>query len=67
MVIPVVVGALSAIADKLLGWLAQILCMISKFELQKSIILKMVQVLMFLNFQGTGRASSLRITPPMVG
>ena len=41
-VIPVVVGA---IADRLPGWLAQILGMISEIELQKSALLGMAQVL----------------------
>ena len=43
--IPVVVGALGAIADRLPGWLAQILGMISEIELQKSALLGMAQVL----------------------
>ena len=46
MVIPVVVGALGAIvADRLPGWLAQILGTISEVELQKSAILGTAQVL----------------------
>ena len=43
MVIPVVVGALGTIADRLPGWLAQIPGTIS--ELQKSAFLEMAQVL----------------------
>ena len=39
MVIPVVVGALGAIADRLPGWLAQIPGTISEVMLQKSAIL----------------------------
>ena len=45
MVIPVVVGALRAIADRLPGWLAQILSMISEVELQKSPLLAKAHVL----------------------
>ena len=45
MVIPVVVGALGAIADRLPGWLAQIPGTISEVELQKSALLGMAQVL----------------------
>ena len=45
MVIPVVVGALGAIADRLPGWLAQILGTISEVELQKSALLGTSQVL----------------------
>ena len=37
MVIPLVVGALDAIADRLPGWLAQIPGTISEVELQKSV------------------------------
>ena len=44
MVIPVVVGALGAIADRLTGWLAQIPGAISELELQKSALLGMAQV-----------------------
>ena len=43
--IPVVVGALGAIADRLPGWLAQILGTISEVELQKSALLGTAQVL----------------------
>ena len=39
MVIPVVVGALDALADWLPGWLAQIPGTISEVELQKSALL----------------------------
>ena len=45
MVIPVVVGALGAIADRLAGWLAQIPETISEVELQKSALLRTAQVL----------------------
>ena len=45
MVIPVVVGALGAIAERLLGWLAQIPGTISEVELQKSALLGTAQVL----------------------
>ena len=45
MVIPVDVGALSAIADRLPGWLAQIPGTISEVELQKSALLGTAQVL----------------------
>ena len=45
MVIPVVVGALGAIADRLPGWLAQIPGKISEVELQKSALLGTAQVL----------------------
>ena len=45
MVIPVVVGALGAIADRLPGWLAQIPETINKVELQKSALLGTAQVL----------------------
>ena len=45
MVIPVVIGALGAIADRLPGWLAQTPGMISEVELQKSALLRTVQVL----------------------
>ena len=45
MVTPVVVDELSAIADRLLGWLAQIPETISKVELQKCALLVTVQVL----------------------
>ena len=40
MVIPVVVGALGTIADKLPGWLAQIPGTISEVELQNSALLE---------------------------
>ena len=39
-VIPVVVGALGAIANRLPGWLAQIPGTISEVELQKSALLE---------------------------
>ena len=45
MVIPVVVGALGVIADRLPGWLAQIPGTISEVELQKSALLGTAQVL----------------------
>ena len=45
MVIPVVVGALGAITDRLPGWLAQIPGTISEVELQKSALLGTAQVL----------------------
>ena len=45
MVIPIVVGALGAITDRLPGWLAQIPRTISEFELQKSALLGTAQVL----------------------
>ena len=45
MVIPVVVGALGAIADRLPGWLAQIQGTIREVELQKSAFLGTAQVL----------------------
>ena len=45
LVIPVVVRALGAIADRLPGWLAQILGTISEVELQKSTLLGAKQVL----------------------
>ena len=45
MVIPVVVGALGAIAGRLPGWLAQIAGTISEVELQKSTLLGTAQVL----------------------
>ena len=45
MVIPVVVGALGAIADRLPGWLAQTQGTISEVELQKSALLGAAQVL----------------------
>ena len=45
MVIPVVVGALGAIGDRLPGWLAQIPGTISEVELQKSALLGTAQVL----------------------
>ena len=45
IMIPVVVGALGAIADSLPGWLAQIPGTISEVELQKSALLGMAQVL----------------------
>ena len=44
VVIPVVVGALGAIADSLPGWPAQIPGTISEVELQKSALLGTVQV-----------------------
>ena len=55
MVIPVVVGALGAIADRLPGWLAQIPGTVSEVEV------------VFSDSKGSGRVLSLRITPPMVG
>ena len=68
MVIPVVVGALGAIADRLPGWLVQILGAISEVELRRSILLGMTQVFgVFSDSQSSDRALSLRITPPMVG
>ena len=45
MVIPVVVGALGAIADRLPGWLAQIPGTVSEVERQKSALLGTAQVL----------------------
>ena len=46
MVIPVVVGALGAIADRLPGWLAQVMVSErSEVELQKSALLGTAQVL----------------------
>ena len=48
MVIPVVVGAPGAIADRLPSWLAQIPGTISEVELQKSALLGMAQVLRHL-------------------
>ena len=45
MVIPVIVGALGAIADRLPGWLAHIPGTISEVELQKSALLGTAQVL----------------------
>ena len=45
IVIPVVVGELGAIADRLPGWLAQIPKTISEVELQKSALLGTAQVL----------------------
>ena len=45
MVIPVVVGVLSAIVDRLPGWFAQIPGTISEVELQKSTFLETAQVL----------------------
>ena len=45
MVIPVVVGALGARADRLPGWLAKIPGTISEVELQKSALLGTAQVL----------------------
>ena len=45
MVIPVVVGVLGAIGDRLPGWLAQIPGTISEVELQKSALLETAQVL----------------------
>ena len=42
--ISVVVSLLGAIADRLPGWLAQILGTISKVELQKSALLETMQV-----------------------
>ena len=47
MVIPVVVGALGAIADRLPGWLAQIPGTISQVKLQKNALLGMAQVLRY--------------------
>ena len=44
MGIPVVVGVLVAIADRLPGWLAQLPETISEVELQKSTLLGMAQV-----------------------
>ena len=44
-VIPVVVGALGAIAGRLPGWLAQIPGTISEVELQKSALLGTAQVI----------------------
>ena len=48
MVIPVVVGALGRIADRLPGWLAQIPRMIREVELLKSALLETAQVLQSL-------------------
>ena len=45
MVIPIVVGALGEIADRLPGWLDQIPRTISEFELQKSALLRTTQFL----------------------
>ena len=45
MVIPVVVGALAAIADRLPGWLAKIPGTINEVELQKCNLLGTAQVL----------------------
>ena len=45
MVISIVVGALNAIADRLLIWLSQLLGKISKVELQKNALLDVAQVL----------------------
>ena len=45
MVIPVVVGALGAIADKLPGWLVQIPGIISEVKLQKRPLLGTARVL----------------------
>ena len=45
IMIPVVVGALGAITDKLPGWLAQIPETISEVQLQKSALLRTAQVL----------------------
>ena len=45
MMIPVDVGALGAIADRLAGWLVQIPGTISEVELQKSALLGTAQVL----------------------
>ena len=45
IVLSVVVGALSAIADRLPAWLAQISGMISEVELQKSALLRTAHVL----------------------
>ena len=68
MVIPVVVGALGAMADRLPGWLAQIPETISEVELQKSAFLGTAQVLRrVLRLPGSGRVPNLRITPPRVG
>ena len=44
IVIPVVVGALGTIADRLPGWLAQVPRTISEVELQKSALLRTFQV-----------------------
>ena len=53
MVIPVVVGALGAIADRLPGWLAQIPITISEVELQKRALLGTAQILRrFLRLPG---------------
>ena len=49
MVIPVVVGALGAIADRLPGWLAQIPRTIIEVKLQKNTLLGMAQVLQRLH------------------
>ena len=53
MVIPVVVGALGAIANRLPGWLAQIPGTISEVQLQKSALLGTAQVLLLLFFFST--------------
>ena len=48
MLIPVVVGALGGIADRLPGWLAQIPGMIREVELRKSALLETAQILQSL-------------------
>ena len=45
VVIPVVIGALGAIADRLLAWLASIPGTITEVELQKSALLGTAQFL----------------------
>ena len=69
MVIPVVVGALGALAYRLPGWLAQTPRTISEVELQKSaLLLATAQVLRrVLRLPGLWESPSLRITLPMVG
>ena len=68
MVISVVVGALGAIADRLPGWLVQILGTINDVELLKSALLGTTQVLQHvLRLAGLCRAPGLRITLSMVG
>ena len=52
MVIPEVVGALGAIADRLPGWLAQIPGTISEVKLQKRALLGKTHVLRVLRFPG---------------
>ena len=61
VVIPVVVGALGAIADGLPGWPAQIPGTISEVELQKSVLLGTVQVL-----RGVLRLTGLWSSPESV-